>query len=102
MAIRSICVYTGSSPGAKPTYRDHAVELGRELARQQIGLVYGGASVGLMGIVADSVLVEGGTVTGVITEALVDHEISHKDSRIRRSLASASSTLMDSSIHYSN
>jgi hypothetical protein len=77
MTIRSICVYAGSSPGAKPTYRDHAVELGRELARHQIGLVYGGASVGLMGIVADSVLAEGGTVTGVITEALVDHEISH-------------------------
>jgi uncharacterized protein (TIGR00730 family) len=78
MAIRSICVYAGSSPGAKTTYRHHAVELGRELARRQIGLVYGGASVGLMGIVADSVLAEGGTVTGVITEALVDHEISHK------------------------
>ena len=77
MAIRSICVYAGSSPGAKPTYRDHAVELGRELVRQQISLVYGGASVGLMGIVADSVLAEGGTVTGVITEALVGHEISH-------------------------
>jgi len=78
MAIGSICVYAGSSPGAKPAYRDYAVELGRELARQQIRLIYGGASVGLMGIIADSVLAEGGTVTGVITEDLVDHEISHK------------------------
>ena len=78
MTIRSIRVYAGSSPGARPTYRGHAVELGKELVRQQIRLIYGGASVGLMGIVADSVLAEGGTVTGVITEALVDHEISHK------------------------
>lgn len=78
MAIRSICVYAGSSPGAKPIFRDHAVQLGRELARQQMTLIYGGASVGLMGIVADAVLAEGGAVTGVITQALVDHEISHK------------------------
>jgi predicted Rossmann-fold nucleotide-binding protein len=59
MAIRSICVYAGSSPGAKPIFRDHAVQLGRELARQQMTLIYGGASVGLMGIVADAVLAEG-------------------------------------------
>jgi predicted Rossmann-fold nucleotide-binding protein len=57
MAIRSICVW--SSPGAKPIFRDHAVQLGRELARQQMTLIYGGASVGLMGIVADAVLAEG-------------------------------------------
>jgi uncharacterized protein (TIGR00730 family) len=58
-------------------YRDHAVALGRELARQHITLIYGGASVGLMGIVADAVLAEGGSVTGVITESLVDHGIAH-------------------------
>jgi uncharacterized protein (TIGR00730 family) len=78
MAIRSICVYAGSSPGAKPSYGDHAVALGRELARLRIPLIYGGASVGLMSIVADAVLTEGGSVTGVITEALVDREIAHK------------------------
>jgi len=71
-------VYAGSSPGGRQTYRDAATELGRELARRRITLIYGGASVGVMGVVADAVLAEEGTVTGVITEALVDHEISHK------------------------
>jgi uncharacterized protein (TIGR00730 family) len=75
--VRRLCVFSGSSPGAHPDYADAARELGRELAAQDIGLVYGGASVGLMGVVADAALQAGADVVGVIPQALVDREIAH-------------------------
>ena len=77
MEIRTVCVFAGSSPGARSSYQHAARQLGEEIARQGIGLVYGGASVGLMGVLADSALSSGAEVVGVITEALVDREVAH-------------------------
>ncbi len=74
---KSICVFAGSSSGAQPQYTHAARELGRELAARNYGLVYGGASVGLMAVVADTVLEAGGNVTGVIPEFLVEKEVAH-------------------------
>lgn len=76
--LRSVCVFCGSSPGADPTYAVRAVELGELLARKGITLVYGGGHVGLMGVIADAVLSQGGQVTGVITRALRDKEVAHE------------------------
>ena len=75
--IARICVYCGSRPGSRPEYLEAAVTLGRLFAERGIGLVYGGASVGMMGAVADAVLKGGGEVTGVIPEALVRRELAH-------------------------
>jgi uncharacterized protein (TIGR00730 family) len=75
--MERLCVFSGSSPGARPDYERAAEELGRALAARGIGLVYGGASVGLMGIVADAMLDAGGDAVGVIPRALVDREIAH-------------------------
>jgi hypothetical protein len=77
MAVTSVCVFAGSSAGARHEYRLAAVELGRVLAARGIGLVYGGARVGLMGAVADAVLDNGGRAIGVIPRALVDKEVAH-------------------------
>lgn len=70
-------MYCGSAVGARPCYVAVAEELGRELARRDIGLVYGGGAVGLMGAVADSILAAGGQATGVIAQLLVDQEMAH-------------------------
>jgi uncharacterized protein (TIGR00730 family) len=75
--VRRLCVFSGSSPGAHHDYALAAQELGRALADQGIALVYGGASVGLMGTLADAVLDAGGEALGVIPQALVDREIAH-------------------------
>lgn len=75
--MKNICVYCGSSPGRHPQYIEAARELGREMAGRGIGLVYGGASIGVMGAIADAVLDSGGEVTGVTPRALMDKEISH-------------------------
>src|SRR5215470_14241801 len=72
--IKSICVYCGSGPGINPAFVEAAKGFGRILAKNGIGLVYGGGSVGLMGALADSVLDYGGAVTGVIPDFLVDRE----------------------------
>ncbi len=72
-----LCVFCGSSAGQDPVYIEAARLLGITLARNGIELVYGGASVGLMGAVADAVLTEGGRVIGVMPQALVDKEIAH-------------------------
>ena len=72
-----VCVYCGSSPGRRPVDRESAVEVGRTLAARGIGLVYGGASVGTMGAMADAALAAGGEVIGVIPRSLVDREIAH-------------------------
>ncbi|MBI3047889.1 MAG: TIGR00730 family Rossman fold protein [Acidobacteria bacterium] len=75
--MKRVCVFAGSSSGSRPEYRTLAAELGRALAAREIGLVYGGARVGLMGAVADAVLAAGGEVTGVIPAAMVAKEIAH-------------------------
>lgn len=72
-----VCVFCGSSPGSGPSYQDAAREVGVALAERGIELVYGGASVGTMGVVADTVLANGGTVHGVIPQSLVDREVAH-------------------------
>src|SRR5256714_1186527 len=72
--IKSICVYCASGPGTVPAFMEAAASLGRVLADNGIRLVYGGGSVGLMGALAESVLDNGGTVTGVIPDFLVNRE----------------------------
>ena len=76
--MKSICVYCGSNSGNKPAYADRARALGARIAREGLALVYGGGNVGLMGIVADAVLADGGEVVGVIPEQLVQWEVAHK------------------------
>jgi hypothetical protein len=76
--MRSLCVFCGSSPGADARYLAAARDLGRALAAGGIRLVYGGASVGLMGAIADAVLEAGGDVVGVIPEALERREVAHR------------------------
>lgn len=73
-----ICVFCGSSSGVKGSYRDAAVQFGTLLAREGIGLVYGGASIGLMGAIADAVLAHDGDVTGIIPQTIADHELAHR------------------------
>src|SRR5579871_674846 len=74
---RAVSVFCGSSTGDNPAFAESAASFGRGLAARGVGLVYGGASVGLMGVVADAVLGAGGQATGVITESLAGHEIAH-------------------------
>ena len=75
--MKRICVYCGSSPGRRDAYREAARTLGRTLTKRGLGLVYGGASVGIMGAVADAVLEGGGEATGIIPEALAVKEVAH-------------------------
>src|SRR5690349_3145101 len=75
--MRRVCVFTGSSGGVRAEYRVAAAELGRMLASRGVGIVDGGARVGLMGVVADAALGAGGEVVGVIPEALVAKEVAH-------------------------
>lgn len=72
--IRKICVYCGSGPGTDPAFIESARAFGAILAKNGVGLVFGGGSVGMMGAIAKSVLDHGGTVTGVIPEFLVARE----------------------------
>lgn len=76
--IRNIAVFCASADGVDPVYRAVAVELGRKLAERGIGVVYGGAKVGLMQAIAESALVAGGHVIGVIPTVLVDLEVAHE------------------------
>lgn len=73
--MKSICVFCGSNAGNQPIYRSEAEKLGRLLAARGIELVYGGGNVGLMGAVADACLEAGGTVVGVIPQALMGKEV---------------------------
>jgi uncharacterized protein (TIGR00730 family) len=75
--VRAVCVYCGSSFGAGGVYADATRSLARTLAEHGLRVVYGGASVGLMGTLADATLEAGGEVVGVIPRALVDREIAH-------------------------
>jgi uncharacterized protein (TIGR00730 family) len=79
MPLQSVCVFCGSAPGTNPLYATTAREHGRALAERKLGLVYGGGRVGLMGQVAGSVLDSGGTVVGVIPQALAVKEIAQED-----------------------
>ncbi|HEY7594605.1 MAG TPA: TIGR00730 family Rossman fold protein [Actinophytocola sp.] len=73
-----VCVFCGSSTGTGDRYRNAADHVGRTLAERGIGLVYGGARMGTMGVLADAALRAGGWVTGVIPQSLVDREIAHQ------------------------
>ncbi|MDE3035898.1 MAG: TIGR00730 family Rossman fold protein [Nitrospirota bacterium] len=75
--MKRICVFCGSREGHKPVYAEAARTLGGLLAREGIGLVYGGGGIGLMKILADAVLDAGGSVIGVIPQALTVREIAH-------------------------
>lgn len=77
MEAKSMCVFAGSSPGNDPAVAEAARTLGRELVSRGYGLVYGGAKVGLMGMVADTVLAAGGHVFGVMPDFLATKEIAH-------------------------
>ena len=72
-----LCVFCGSSSGVRPAYAATARAFGVELARRGVGLVYGGGSVGLMGVLADTVLAAGGEVIGVIPRGLASRELLH-------------------------
>lgn len=78
MPFQSLAVFCGSKNGVNKIYLQHAVELGRIMASHNITLVYGGGSVGIMGTIADEVLLNGGKVIGVIPQVLVDWEREHK------------------------
>lgn len=77
-SVRSICVFCGSRPGDDPAFAAAAVALGTAIAKRGLGLVYGGAKVGLMGALADAALAHGGQVVGVIPRSLVSKEIAHE------------------------
>jgi uncharacterized protein (TIGR00730 family) len=76
-SLRRVCVYAGSRPGARPDYAEAAAALARLMAERDIGLVFGGGRVGLMGVLADAILDAGGEAIGVMPQALVDREIAH-------------------------
>src|SRR5579884_1569961 len=76
--LSRVCVFCGSNRGSSAVYAEAAEEMGRLLARQKITLVFGGSRLGLMGLMADACLREGGHVTGVIPQSLVDKEIAHR------------------------
>lgn len=76
--MKNICVYCGSNFGDRTSYRQAAESMGKLLAQRNIGLVYGGGDVGLMGVVADAAIDAGGEVTGVIPKLLADKEVAHQ------------------------
>lgn len=73
----NICVYCGSSPGKNKTILDQAQKFGKRIAEKGHNLVYGGSSLGVMGVIADSVMLNGGEVIGVIPENLFSKEVAH-------------------------
>src|SRR5271167_4711981 len=75
--LRRLCVFCGSSSGARPVYEQAAQAVGRLLSVRGIELVYGGGNVGLMGTLANACLQAGGRVAGVIPQSLVDKEVAH-------------------------
>ena len=77
--LKSMCVFCGSSPGTGTGYIRVAKEMGKTLAENNIRLIYGGSNIGLMGIIAKTVLEHGGKVTGVMPKHLVDQEIAFKE-----------------------
>jgi uncharacterized protein (TIGR00730 family) len=89
-SIRAVCVYCGSSAGVDPAFAEAARALGRILAENRIGLIFGGGSIGLMGTLARAALAHGGAVTGVIPKFLVRHE---------RTLADAQEIIVADDMH---
>src|SRR5437588_11541276 len=77
-SVRAVCVFCGSSSGARPIYAEAARQLGRRLAERGLEAVTGAGHVGLMGELADAALAAGGRVVGVIPRALVDRELAHR------------------------
>lgn len=77
--MKKICIFCGSAAGENPAYIEMARHLGKTLAKNNIGLVYGGAAIGVMGALADAVLENGGEVIGVIPKVLVDYEVAHRN-----------------------
>jgi len=75
--MKRVCVFCGASEGARPAYAEAARQLGSELVARGLGLVYGGCAVGLMGVLADTVLRLGGEVIGVIPQRLASRELAH-------------------------
>jgi uncharacterized protein (TIGR00730 family) len=75
--VKRVLVFCGASPGRLPEYAEHGHEFGRLMAERGLEVVYGGASVGMMGAVADGALEAGGKVIGVIPRGLLEHEIAH-------------------------
>jgi uncharacterized protein (TIGR00730 family) len=75
--VRRVCVYAGSNPGSHPAYAGAARALATTMAERGIGLVYGGGKVGLMGVLADTMLGAGGEAIGVMPRALIEREIGH-------------------------
>lgn len=76
--LRRVCVFCASSPGTDPAITEATVELGRLLVARELELVYGGGAVGLMGLIADTVMEGGGRVTGVIPKNLFTREVGHR------------------------
>ena len=98
MNFRRICVFCGSNLGIDPAYRRAAIQLGRLLAKRGIELVYGGGNVGLMGMLADSVLAASGRVIGIIPESLMAKEVGHEgltDLRIVKSMHERKALMSD-------
>lgn len=95
--IKKICVYCGSGPGSNPTFAAAARQLGRIMAENRVGLVYGGGSVGLMGEIADAVLAHGGEITGVIPQFLVnrEHALARGNVIVTRDLHERKQTMFD-------
>ena len=96
--MQRVCVFAGSNNGGQAEYRAAAQELGHALVQRHVGLVYGGARVGLMGALADAVLAARGNVTGVIPKALVAKEVAHdglSDLRIVGSMHERKRIMMD-------
>tara|TARA_Y100000992_G_scaffold96028_1_gene61899 strand:+ start:619 stop:1194 length:576 start_codon:yes stop_codon:yes gene_type:complete len=79
VGLKNICVFCASKDGNNETLRVLAQELGEKIARNGLGLVYGGAQIGLMGLVANATLASAGEVIGVIPETLADREVAHPD-----------------------
>jgi uncharacterized protein (TIGR00730 family) len=76
--MKRLCVYCGSRPGSQPAYTEAAKNLARALVNRNIEVVYGGASVGTMGVLANTVLAEGGHVIGIIPQAVLGREVVHR------------------------
>ena len=98
MSLRRVCVFCGSNIGSRDDYRASTTMLAAELVGRGIGLVYGGACVGLMGLLADEVLSRGGEVIGVIPKAMVDREVAHRgltDLRVVESMHERKATMAE-------
>ncbi len=96
--MRRICVFCGSHPGIRPTYLSAAIELGELLVKEKIGLVYGGANIGLMGAVANAALKGQGEIIGVIPQNLFKKEVAHEglaDLRIVTSMHERKATMAE-------